>query len=129
MEDFDEWNELKKKIESTEYVPGKFPEEGEVWITIFGKNIGYEQNGSSDRFARPGLVIKKFNNRMVWIVPLSLKQKDFDFYFNFTDPRGVPVSAILAQLRLVSTKRLEAKMHSIDTSTYLKIKEKLRSFI
>lgn len=125
MNEFDIWNDLKKKIESAEYVPNKFPEEGEVWITIFGKNVGYEQ----DRFARPGLVIKKFNNRMVWIVPLSTKQKDFDFYFNFTDPRGVPVSAILAQLKLMSTKRLEAKLYRIDIDAYLNIKEKLRSFM
>jgi len=38
-------------------------------------------------------------------VSLSTKQKDFDFYFNYTDPNSKKVSAILAQMKLVSLKK------------------------
>ena len=104
MKDFDQWNELKKKIEAEKNNPEKFPKEGEIWMSNVGRNIGFEQNGSGDNFSRPVLIIKKFNNHMFWAISLSTKQKDFDFYYNFTDLNGNNVSAILAQLKLVSIK-------------------------
>lgn len=98
-------------------------------MSSLGKNIGYEQNGSEDNFSRPVLVIKKFNNHMFWCIPLSTKQKPFDFYFNFIDPNNEKVSVILAQLKLVSVKRLKRKLYNIDSETFVKMREKLRDFI
>ncbi len=86
-------------------------------MSALGRNIGYEQNGSGDNFARPVLIVKKFNNNMFWCVPLSTKQKHFDFYFNFTDPNEQKVSAILAQLKLVSVKRLKRKPYEFRVIT------------
>ncbi len=94
-----------------------------------GKNIGFEQNGSGNNFSRPLLVIKKFNNHMFWIVPLSSKQKKLDFYFNYVDNNGQKVSAVLAQLRLVSVKRLKRKMYEIDPSLLKQIKNRIRSYL
>jgi mRNA interferase MazF len=79
-----------------------FPKEGEVWMCSLGKNIGYEQNGSGESFLRPIMIIKKFNNHMFWTIALSTKQKRFDFYFNYTDPNGLKVAGILAQMKLTS---------------------------
>ena len=76
-----------------------FPNTSEFWMCSLGRNIGFEQNGGGNNFSRPVLVAKKFNNQMFWIIPLSTKQKNLDFYFNFTDPNGQKVSCILAQLR------------------------------
>ncbi|OGG59349.1 hypothetical protein A3C89_02490 [Candidatus Kaiserbacteria bacterium RIFCSPHIGHO2_02_FULL_50_50] len=129
MKIFDIWNELKKLLDESTVPPSKFPKEGEVWMSSLGQNIGYEQNGSGQHFSRPLLVIKKFNNHMFWVVPLSTKQKDIDFYFNFTDPNGLHVSAILAQMRLVSVKRLERNMYEISMSILSDIKRKLQSFL
>jgi len=53
------------------------------------------------------LIVKKFNNKMFWVVPLTSKQKALDFYHNFTDATGHAASAILAQLRLLSLKRFD----------------------
>lgn len=113
MKNFDEWNKIKRDLESSIKI-GTFPKEGEVWMTYYGLNLGYEQDGSKDYFSRPILVIKKFNNKMFWVVPLSTKQKKIDFYFNFTDHNGQNVSAILAQLKLISVKRMSRKMYQID---------------
>lgn len=129
MKDFNRWNELKKKIDEEDSLPDNFPKEGEVWMSSVGVNIGYEQNGSEDNFSRPMLIIKKFNNHMFWAIPLSTKQKDFDFYFNFTDPNGQKVSAILAQMKLVSVKRLKRDIYIMPTELFEEIKEKLKSFI
>ncbi len=127
--DYDIWNGLKKKIQFENSPVKYFPQEREVWMSSLGKNIGHEQNGSGNNFSRPVLVVKKFNNHMFWCVPLSTKQKKFDFYFNFTDPNNQKVSVILAQLKLVSIKRLKRKLYEIDVDILEKMKGKLRNFI
>ena len=129
IEDYDAWNKLKKKIQTNTDEINFFPKEGEVWMSMLGKNIGYEQNGSGDNFSRPVLVIKKFNNHMFWCAPLSTKQKALDFYFNFTDIHEQNVSVILAQMKLVSVRRLRRKLYEISPATFLEIKAKLQSFL
>jgi len=129
MKDFDSWNKLKKKIDVEENTPDRFPKEGEIWMSSLGKNIGYEQNGSGDNFSRPILIVKKFNNHMFWVIPLSTKQKDFDFYFNYTDPNNQKVSAILAQMKLLSVKRLKRKLYDIPNELFDEMRQKLKSFL
>ncbi len=127
--DFDRWNESKKKVDAQNVEVDKFPQEGEVWMCLLGKNIGFEQNGSDESFSRPMLVVKKFNNHMFWAVPLSTKQKQFDFYYNFTDLEQRPVSVILAQMRLISVKRLVRLLYQVDDDLFHTIKNRLRSFL
>ena len=127
--EYDVWNELKKKIQSDISEPDYFPKEGEVWMSSLGKNIGFEQNGNGTNFSRPILVVKKFNNHMFWCASLSTKQKKFDFYYNFTDPNGEKVSVILAQLKLVSVKRLKRKLYEIQSGSFKEIRMKLRAFL
>ena len=129
MNNFDSWNELKKKIETEKNEPNKFPKEGEVWMSSLGKNIGFEQDGGGDNFARPVLVIKKFNNHMFWVIPLSTKQKNFDFYFNYSDSNDQKVSAILAQMKLMSVKRFKRKLYDIPNKLFDEMKQRLKSFL
>ncbi len=127
--DFDKWNELKKKVDAEIIEPNRFPKEGEVWMSVVGQNIGFEQNGSGDNFSRPILIIKKFNNHMFWSLALSTKQKKFDFYFNYTDPNGNKVSVILAQLKLTSVKRLKRKIYDLSTDQLEEVKCKIKNFL
>lgn len=127
--DFDKWNELKKKIHTGNDQPGFFPKAGEVWMCSVGKNIGYEQNGSGGNFSRPALIVKKFNNQMFWVASLSTKQKKFDFYYNFTDTNKKKVAVILAQLKLVSIKRLKRKLYDISHADFNEIKTILKAFL
>jgi len=129
QKDFDNWNELKKKIDAKDNIPDNFPKEGEVWMSNVGVNVGYKQNGSEDNFSRPVLIVKKFNNHMFWAIPLSTKQKDFDFYFNYTDPNNQKVSVILAQMKLVSVKRLKRDIYVISDELFIQIKQKLKLFL
>lgn len=128
IEDFDIWNNLKKDIESKEPVK-KFPKEREVWMCTLGKNIGYEQNGIGSEFLRPILIIKKFNNKMFWVIPLSSKQKRFDFYFNFEDKDKNLVSLVLAQMKLVSIKRIGRKLYDMESKTFNEVRCKIKSFL
>lgn len=128
-EELDRWNENKKQIALGGVLCDVFPKEGEVWICTLGRNIGREQNGNSRDFSRPVLVIKKFNNEMFWVVPLSTKQKPLDFYFNYTDPSGAPVAAILAQMRLVGTRRFQRDMYVLPRPLWIEINVRLHSFL
>lgn len=125
--DFDQWNELKKKTHDS-VGPEFFPQEREVWVSTLGWNIGREQNGAADDFSRPVLVVKKFNNQMFWVVPLSTKQKPYDFYFNFTDPTGLKASVILAQLRLISVKRFWRLLYVFPPDMFREVTLRLKGF-
>lgn len=128
QDDFDDWNKIKKEIETNrEERSYKFPKEGEVWVCILGKNVGWEQNGTGATFSRPILILKIFNNQMLWGIPLSSKQKSLDFYFNFTDPYNRKVSAILAQLKLISIKRLDRKIYALPKSELHTIIDELKN--
>lgn len=128
MNDFDIWNVLKQTIEK-EQIVDKYPKEGEVWMSTLGKNIGFEQNGSGNNFSRPLLVVTKFNNHMFWVLPLSTKQKLFDFYYNYVDPNGLKVSTVLAQLRLVSIKRFRRKLYELPPEQLKEVKLKLQTLL
>jgi mRNA interferase MazF len=121
-QDFDRWNNNKKGLEKHSPVFENFPHRAEVWMVVLGKNLGSEQNGAGSNFSRPVLVFKKFNNQMFWCIPLSTKQKYLDYYFNFKDPFNQKVAAIIAQMRLLSIKRFQRKMYTLEWSLFDKLK-------
>ena len=98
-------------------------------MCTLGRNLGREQNGGSQDFSRPVLVIKKFNNEIFWVVPLSTKQKPLDFYFNYNDPSGAPVAAVLAQLRLVSINRFRRDIYVLPATLLREVRARLRTFL
>jgi mRNA interferase MazF len=126
---FDRWNIYKKRLQASFPRTTSFPAEREIWVVTFGKNIGIEQNGGLNDFSRPALVIKKFNNQMYWVVPLSTKQKKLDFYYNFIDSDNNKVSIILGQLRFVSAKRFRRKMYTISTNLFRSVQGSLREML
>lgn len=129
VKDFDRWNDHKKGISLRFSGLGAYPQEREVWICSIGKNIGREQNGGLRDFSRPVLVIKKFNNEMFWVVPLSTKQKQLDFYFNYIDPYGLPATAIVAQMRLVSIRRFQRDVYVLPPLLWEKIISLIHSLL
>ena len=129
VNDFENWNNEKQKIDNEEYSTENFPQIGEVWMGAVGKNIGFEQNGVGSNFSRPLAIVKKFNNKMFWVLSLSTKQKKLDFYYNFKDPNGHNSSIILAQLKLVSLKRLKRKMFNLSETDFKNILDKLRKYL
>ena len=48
------------------------------------------------------------------IAPLSTKQKDLDYYYNFIDINNNKVSVILAHIKCLSIKRFERKLYVLD---------------
>lgn len=123
QEIFNEWNEEKKSIHTSESRKIIFHER-QVWWCSLGKNIGDEQDGKNKLFERPVLVIKKFNEQLAWIIPLSSKVKYGKYYHVFILNQKLQ-RAILSQLRLVSTKRFRRIMGELSRNDFRKIRSKI----
>lgn len=122
MKDFDSWNTEKKNIHDTERTPAFH--EREIWWCSIGLNVGGEQDGKNTNFERPVLVIKKFNNKLCWVLPMSTVPKVGIYYHNL-EYEGIVFSVILSQLRLVSVKRFNRFVRKISTFHFSNIKNKL----
>lgn len=119
---YDKWNTLKKKIEESNHKPPYF-KESDIWWVSIGYNIGYEVYRKGRDYARPVLVIKKFNKDFFLGVPLSTKIKDNKYYVPITIGNK-DVSALTSQIRAFSAKRILCKLADLDQKDYsLVIKE------
>jgi mRNA interferase MazF len=106
-----------------------FFHEREVWFASVGVNIGFEQDGKHEKFLRPIIVVKKFNNEVCWGIPTTKKNKKGAHYFSFEYKEGEFTTAILSQLRLIDTKRLDYKIGSMKGSDFKEMKKRLITFL
>ncbi len=98
--------------------------EGEVYWCSLGENIGDEENGKGEDFRRPVLIFKKFNNNIFWGIPMTTKNKDNKYYVKVL-LKDVEQSAIISQLRVLDTKRLDKYIGYISLIDFNKIKEEI----
>ena len=126
--DFDRWNTLKKQL-NTDVEPLYF-REGEVWWVHLGVNIGYEIDGKKSNFARPVLVLRKYNKYSFLALPLTTSPK--------ANPWKLPIGliaqkqafAVLSQLRNIDSRRLYQKIAWIEPEQLTTIRaETLRANI
>lgn len=120
------WTKLKIKIHLIERVV--YFRAGEIWWASLGVNVGFEQDGKNMDFERPILIVRKFNAHVLWAVPLTTKLKDIPYYYQY-DFAGTKYSAILIQLRLISSKRLLRKIGLFPRADFKNIKEQLKKMI
>ena len=123
---FDEWNEVKQKVEKKEKI--SIPKEREVYWASIGENIGFEQNGKSELFTRPVLVLKRFTKNMFFGIPLSSQIKQGSFFYDF-ELDGEKSNALLVQARIYDTKRLEKKIGMISKEDFQNLKKKFGELI
>ena len=100
--------------------------EREVCFASLGVNVGFEIDGKGEKFMRPIIVIKKFNNESLWGLPLTKNPKKGKYYFSFSFKEGQSSTANLSQIRLVDSKRLQYKIGNISEKDFKEVKEKLR---
>ena len=123
---FQDWHTRKSLINNNEN--RLFFHEREVWSASIGANIGFEQDGKGCSFLRPIIIIKKFNNEIFWCLPLTRNQKKGKYYSSFILNNSIS-TAILSQIRLIDSKRLQYKIGDISQRDYVDIKEKLKQFL
>ena len=126
LEIFINWVHYKFKIHNLErkYII----KQGEVYWCSLGANVGDEQNGKGIHFRRPVLVFKKFNNNIFLGIPLSTKNKENIYYIKIT-VKDVIQSAMISQIRIIDTKRLDEKIGYIGKKDFKKIRSEVINMI
>ncbi|MFA6410847.1 MAG: type II toxin-antitoxin system PemK/MazF family toxin [Candidatus Buchananbacteria bacterium] len=128
LNDFIEWTKIKIRLHLSQAKEKLYFKEREMWWASLGMNIGYETDGKNDKFERPILIIKVFNRDVMWMLPLTSKEKTGQFYhqFKFGDANS---TVILSQLRLISKKRLLRKIGMMSEKDFIEIVNRIKGFI
>ncbi|MDP3953571.1 MAG: type II toxin-antitoxin system PemK/MazF family toxin [bacterium] len=127
QKDYTKWHKVKSDIHNKKKRP--YFHEREIWFCSLGSNVGFEQDGRGDLYLRPVVVIRKFNNEVCLVVPMTKNVKKSIHYFNFSYEDGVTSTAILSQVKLIDTKRLVYKSGNISKKDFSTLKKKLRQLI
>lgn len=127
QKDFVQWHGEKTQVHNEKSRP--YFHVREVWFCSMGENIGYEQDGRGNQFLRPVVILRKFNNEVLWGIPLTTKTKKGKYYFTFSIDGQNESSAILSQLRLLDAKRLQYKIGDISEADFEVLKTKLRQLL
>ena len=114
--DYKKWHDKKTEVNESEGTA--LFHEREVWWCTLGENIGYEQDGSSELFTRPVIILTKFNLDACLVVPLTAKPKNGKYYFDVGNVSGRKAVAVLSQLRFVDRKRLSSKIATMDQDIF-----------
>ena len=123
---FDEWNEIKKKIDNKN-IEIKFRARDIFWMSV-GQNVGYETFGKGEEFLRPVLVYKKLSKETFIGIPLTSKQKEGSYYFSFNFKGKISI-AMFNQIRVFDIRRKRAFKSRISEDTFLQLKNKLKTFM
>jgi mRNA-degrading endonuclease toxin of MazEF toxin-antitoxin module len=115
VKNFDEWNRVKKEIDSitTDIKPHK----REVWWASLGLNIGSEQDGRGDTFERPVLILTRLSNNTFYVAPLSTKCKHIVFHKELQHD-NVKGFVLLDQIKVIDKKRLKRKIGKVDAGYF-----------
>lgn len=126
QENFDIWNTQKKNIHAKEKVP--YFHDREIWYSSFGINVWVEQNGKGEYFLRPLVVIKKLNRHSFYALPLTSVDKSRSIHHVEIDwfESEKRSFASLAQLKIVSSKRLIEKKGMVTKEDYKRLLEKIK---
>jgi mRNA interferase MazF len=127
MKNFTLWNRQKQDIHNLE--KDIIFQEGEIWFSSLGVNIGYEQDGKGQHFLRPVLIIKKMSKNMSIILPLTTKEKTGNWYVEIKNSGGKKAFAALCQIRTIYINRLAYKIGRIKKDELLNIKNMLTQFL
>jgi len=125
--DFQKWHSEKSDLHNEKVRP--FFHLREVWFASLGMNVGFEQDGKHEKFLRPVIILKKFNNQVCWAIPTTKKPKKGIHYFSFEYDEGESTTAILSQLRLIDSKRLDYKIGTMKENDFAEMKKRLIAFL
>jgi mRNA interferase MazF len=124
--EFDEWNIIKKVVNTTQHKPPLFKDR-EIWWCTFGENIGSEVCGKNSFFRRPVLIVKKLSQTSFIGIPLSTKMNTGTWYVEITHSDGMQNYANVAQVRYLDYRRLDKRIGTLDTTDFKKVQERLSS--
>jgi len=124
---FDSWNKVKKELHMEGVV--KFYNVREVWWCALGVNVGSEQDGDEKTFERPVLIVKGVSKDTCVIVPLTTSKNRHRLRVDVGEIDGKYAKALIAQLRIVDTRRLSNKVLRLDTNRFQIIQKSIKDFL
>ena len=125
IKEFDAWNTVKKRVD--EEKRQVYIRAGEVrWVSI-GVNVGSEIDGKGVSFTRPALVLHVMGSHLALVVPLSTKVKVRAGYVPF-EWKGEQTSLCIHQLKIVSQKRIFARLGKISKKRLSDTKTEVTTF-
>ncbi len=120
MHRYDEWNEVKKKTQNNKRKLGLKPRD--IFWAKIGQNVGSEEYGKNQNFARPVIIIRKLTSDLFIGIPLTSTIKDNDYFHSFeyiNKTNGLTKnSAMILQIRVYSIKRLMNKTGIINKEDF-----------
>ena len=123
---FDNWNNLKQLLQKREIIKFK---QGEIYFMSVGQNIGYEVYGKKELFLRPVLVYRKLSKQTFIGIPLSSKEKDGTYFFNFRYSDKTISTALLNQIRVFDIRRHAYYDGKINLKDFKQLETKVLSLM
>jgi len=121
QKDFDNWNEKKKYIHEHQKAP--FYHERELWWCALGINIGFEQDGSGEKYNRPILVLKGLSSQTCVVIPLTTSARNHPLRPSIGIVEDKEAHALLSQIRVIDTKRLIRKIGYLDKKIFQNVRK------
>ena len=124
MNNYDAWNEIKKKINNRKKY--SHPREREIWWCSVGLNIGSEVYGKGDYYTRPVLVVNAEGAESFIGIPLTSKIKKKKYGCVIETDDGFLHTVQTYQTRSFDKKRLLKRMYVLHQDEYMKILEYIK---
>ena len=123
---FNKWNILKQELNNQEK-DIKFRAR-DIYFMSVGQNIGKESYGKGEEFLRPVLVYKKLSKETFIGIPLTSKEKNGTYFFNFTS-KGKKSTASLNQIKVFDIKRAKFFYSRMGEDIFRNLEDKLLQFV
>ena len=124
--DFDGWNACKK---STDVQEPRLYTVRELWWCRLGVNIGTEQDGKGEFYARPCIILRGFGPDACLVVPLTTSAREHALRVPVGFVDGEEARANLSQLRVIDTRRLERKIGFLDRAIFAELKKATKAVL
>ncbi len=125
---FDAWNNEKKLINGQEEYTLLYHEREIRWCRL-GLNIGFEQDGTGSKMSRPVLIFKAFSRHVCLVIPLTTSEKENPYHVPLGMIGGRKACAIISQLRLIDTKRLDQKITRLDKKIFEVVRKAVKDIL
>ncbi|KKU60054.1 MAG: hypothetical protein UX81_C0005G0050 [Parcubacteria group bacterium GW2011_GWA2_47_12] len=128
QKNFDEWNEIKKKTNADDgYLP-LYHERQIRWCRL-GANVGFEQDGTGQDFSRPVLILKGLSKNVCIVIPLTASTKTNEYRVSVGIVGDIEAVAIISQIRLIDTKRLDKQIATLEKKTFQRIRKAVKDLL
>lgn len=125
--DFDKWNKTKRRLHENEV--SKLYHAREVWWCSLGVNIGFEQDGDGVEYQRPVLILKGLSKNTCLVIPLTTSAHKHPMRIPLGKIDEKEASAIISQMRVIDTKRLEEKVNFVNKEIFETIRKAVKDML